>query len=44
MRRRFGVRVPPDVEQRVTTATIEQMDVWADRLLTSTTLAALFAD
>jgi hypothetical protein len=34
--------VTADIEQRVATATAEQIDAWADRVLTATTLAELW--
>jgi predicted transposase/invertase (TIGR01784 family) len=42
LRRRFGSQVTADIEQRVATATAEQIDAWADRVLTATTLAELW--
>jgi hypothetical protein len=44
LRRRFGGEVDAPVEQRVATASIEQVELWADRVLSASTLAELFAD
>jgi hypothetical protein len=44
LRRRFGDAVNADVEQRIATASIEQLDTWADRVLSATTLTELLAD
>jgi predicted transposase/invertase (TIGR01784 family) len=44
LRRRFGDAVNADIEQRVATASIEQIDTWAERVLSAATLAELLAD
>jgi hypothetical protein len=44
LRRRFGGEVDAPVEQRVATAPIEQIQTWADRVLSAATLTELFAD
>ena len=44
LRQRFGDAVDADVEQRVATAPIEQINLWTMRILSATTLAEVFAD
>ncbi|HWO19591.1 MAG TPA: Rpn family recombination-promoting nuclease/putative transposase [Kofleriaceae bacterium] len=44
LRRRFGNAVNADIEQRIATAPIEQIDTWADRVFSAATLAELLAD
>jgi hypothetical protein len=44
LRRRFGTAVNADVEQRIATASIEQIDTWAERVLSAATLTELLAD
>jgi len=44
LRRRFGDAVDTDIEQRIATASIEQIDTWADRVLSAATLTELLAD
>jgi hypothetical protein len=44
LRQRFGDAVDAHVEQRVATASIEQIDLWTMRILSATTLAEVFAD
>jgi hypothetical protein len=44
LRQRFGDAVDAHVEQRVATASIEQIDRWIMRILLATTLAEVFAD
>jgi hypothetical protein len=39
LRRRFGDAVNAQVEQRITTAAPEQIEVWAERVLSAATLA-----
>jgi hypothetical protein len=41
--RKFG-ELPDEVTARLETATQEQLDVWADRVLVADSLAAVFAD
>jgi len=44
LRQRFGDAVTPSVEQRISSAPIEQIKSWYKRVLSSTTLAEVFAD
>jgi hypothetical protein len=44
LRRRFGDAVNADIEQRIATAPIEQIDTWAERVLSAATLTELLAD
>ena len=44
LRRRFGEAVDGHVEQRVATASIEQLETWSERVLSAGTLAEVFAD
>jgi hypothetical protein len=44
LRQRFGDAVNTDVEQRITTASSEQIDAWRLRMLSVATLAELLAD
>jgi len=44
LRKRFGHHVDTDVEQRVATASAEQIAIWAERVLSAATLAELLAD
>jgi len=44
LRQRFGDAVDAHLEQRIATATIEQIDLWTMRILSATTLAEVFAD
>jgi flagellar biosynthesis/type III secretory pathway protein FliH len=44
LRKRFGDAVDAHVEQRVATASIEQIDLWTMRILSAATLAEVFAD
>ena len=44
VRQRFGDAVDPQIERRIATASIEQLDTWAARVLTAATLADLLAD
>lgn len=44
LRQRFGDAVDAHVEQRVATASIEQIDRWTMRILSAATLAEVFAD
>ena len=44
LRRRFGDAVNADIEQRIATASIEQIDTWAERVLSAATLTELWAD
>ncbi len=44
VRRRFGAQVEGDTERRVAAASSEQIEVWAERVLSAATLAELLAD
>jgi hypothetical protein len=44
LRRRFGAEVDGEIEHRVATAPAEQVEVWAERVLSAATLAELLAD
>jgi hypothetical protein len=44
LRRRFGNQVDGDTERRLEVASVEQVEVWADRVLSAATLAELLAD
>jgi predicted transposase/invertase (TIGR01784 family) len=44
LRQRFGDAVSPQVVQRVATASLEQIEVWAERVLSAATLAEVIAD
>lgn len=44
LRQRFGDVVDVHVEQRIATASIEQIDLWTVRILSAVTLAEVFAD
>jgi hypothetical protein len=44
LRRRFGTQVDGDAERRVAAAPAEQIEVWAERVLSAATLAELLAD
>ena len=44
LRQRFGDAVDAHVEQRIATASIEQIDLWTVRILSAATLAEVFAD
>jgi predicted transposase/invertase (TIGR01784 family) len=44
LRQRFGDEVDPHVEQRIATASVEQIETWSVRVLSAATLAELFAD
>lgn len=44
LRRRFGAAVDREIERRVTAAPAEQIELWADRVLSTATLAELLAD
>jgi predicted transposase/invertase (TIGR01784 family) len=41
LRQRFGAEVDAQVEQRITTASFEQIEAWSERVLTTATLAEL---
>ena len=44
LRRRFGAEVGGETERRIAAASVEQIEVWADRVLSAATLAELLAD
>jgi hypothetical protein len=44
LRRRFGAEVDGEIERRVAAAPAEQVEIWADRVLSAGTLAELLAD
>ena len=44
LRRRFGAEVDGEIERRVATAPVEQVEVWTERVLSAGTLAELLAD
>ena len=44
LRRRFGAEVDGETERRVAAAPAEQVEVWAVRVLSASTLAELLAD
>lgn len=44
LRQRFGDAVDAQVEQRIATASLEQVEVWTGRVLSASTLAAVIAD
>jgi trans-2-enoyl-CoA reductase len=44
LRRRFGAEVDGEIERRVAVAPGEQIEVWAERVLSAATLAELLAD
>jgi hypothetical protein len=44
LRRRFGAEVDGEIERRVAVAPAEQVEVWAERVLSAATLAELLAD
>ena len=44
LRRRFGAAVDHEIERRVTAAPAEQIELWAERVLSAATLAELLAD
>jgi len=43
LRQRFGAQVDVQVEQRILTASVEQIETWSMRVLSAATLAELFA-
>ena len=44
LRQRFGDQVDTDVEQRIATASVEQIETWSMRVLSAATLAEVLAD
>jgi hypothetical protein len=43
LRMKFG-SLPSAMDERISVATTEQLETWADRVLTAESLAAVFAD
>ena len=44
LRQRFGDAVDAQVEQRIATASLEQVEAWTGRVLSAATLAEVIAD
>jgi predicted transposase/invertase (TIGR01784 family) len=44
LRQRFGHAVNANVEQRIATASVEQIETWSARVLSAATISELFAD
>jgi hypothetical protein len=44
LRRRFGAKVDGEVERRIAAASGEQIEIWAERVLSAATLGELLAD
>jgi len=44
LRRRFGAEVDGEIERRVAAAPAEQIEIWAERVLSAVTLAEILAD
>jgi len=44
LRQRFGEAVNAQVEQRIATASLEQVEAWTGRVLPAATLAEVFVD
>jgi predicted transposase YdaD len=44
LRQRFGGAVNAVVEQRIATASVEEIETWSVRVLSAATLSELFAD
>jgi len=44
LRKRFGNEVDTNTERRLATASVEQIGLWAERVLSVATLTELFAD
>jgi predicted transposase YdaD len=44
LRRRFGDQVDTRIEQRIASASADQIETWSDRVLSAATLAEVFAD
>ena len=44
LRQRFGDEVDAHVEQRIATASVEQIETWSERVASAATLAEVFAD
>jgi hypothetical protein len=44
LRQRFGAAVDAQIERRIATAPIEQIETWTGRVLSATTLTEVLAD
>jgi hypothetical protein len=44
LRQRFGDAVNTDVEQRIASASVDEIETWSMRVASATTLAEVFAD
>jgi hypothetical protein len=44
LRQRFGDEVDPHIEQRIATASVEQIETWSERVASAATLAEVFTD
>lgn len=44
LRRRFGAEVDSEIDRRVAAARAEQIEIWAERVLSAATLTELLAD
>lgn len=44
LRRRFGATVDGEIERLIAAASTEQVEVWAERVLSAATLAELLSD
>ena len=44
LRRRFGTAVDAEAERRIAAAPAEQIEIWAERVLSAATLTELLAD
>ena len=44
LRRRFGAEVDAEIERRIAAVPAEQIEVWAERVLSAATLAEVLAD
>jgi hypothetical protein len=44
LRKRFGAAVDSRTEERLAAASVEQIDLWVERVLSAATLAEIFAD
>ena len=44
LRQRFGGAVNPVIEQRIATASVEEIETWSVRVLSAATLSELLAD
>jgi hypothetical protein len=44
LRKRFGQEINAAIEQRIADASVERLEIWAERVLSTATLAELMAD